>query len=147
MKILAALAAIAAAASMTSQPCLAEGPQPGLWKLTTKSLIPGVPMAENSHTACITPEMVKDPASAFARQSALQNATQTGCQQTHHFTGITLSWSMMCTGKSAMSGSGAMTFDSPQHYSGTFTMTGSDPARPMTVTTTMEGQRVGECDK
>jgi hypothetical protein len=147
MKILAALAAIAAAVTMTSEPGRAEGPQPGLWKLTTKSLIPGAPMAENSHTACITPDMVEDPGSAFVRYSALPNAAQRGCHQTHHFTGITLSWSMMCTGKSPMSGSGAMTFDSPHHYTGTFTTTGSDPGRPMTVTTTMEGQRVGECDK
>jgi hypothetical protein len=146
MRILAVLAAIAAAVSLSCQPCLAEGPQPGLWKLSSKTL-PGGPMNENSHTACITPEMVKDPGSTFARQNAFQNVTQSGCQQTHHFTGITLSWSMVCTGNSPTSGSGTMTFDSPQHYSGTFTITGSDPARPMTVTTTMEGQRIGDCDK
>jgi hypothetical protein len=143
MRILALLAATATV-SLSCQSCLAEGPQPGLWKLTSRTL-PGGPMNENSHTACVTPEMVKDPGSTFVRQNAFQNVTQTGCRQTHSFTGITLSWSMTCTGTPPTSGSGTMTFDSPQHYSGAFTITGSDPARPMTVTTMMEGQRIGEC--
>jgi hypothetical protein len=135
--VAAALSAFAAA------PVAAEEPQPGMWRVTTRGLVPGTPGADNSHSICITLEMARNLAAFFANPEAMRGGGD--CQHTHQFTGITLSWQMSCAGLSPMSGTGTITFDSPQHYAGTFTAVGSGAGRPMSYSISMEGQRLGDC--
>jgi Protein of unknown function (DUF3617) len=134
------LAAVVVAASHAA--VAADGPQPGLWKVTTITHTGGAKQ-QDSHTSCLTPEMAKNPEKEFARSP---QATK-DCKQSRKISGSTLSWQMECSGQYAMTGTGTMTFDSPQHYTGTFKMSVAAGPRPMDIVTTMEGQRVGECQK
>lgn len=136
---LAALLSIAAARTAA-----AEGPQPGLWKVTTKTQVPGAPARESSHTSCVTAEMAKNPGSDFTRA---ETSPRPDCKRTQQYAGSKLTWKIECTGQNAMTGEGSLTFDGPQHYSGSFQVSVSAAGRQMSFATTLEGQRVGECTK
>jgi hypothetical protein len=127
---------------LAAAPAHAIEPQPGQWRTTIKTEVAGRPPHEISHERCVTPEMIKDPEMAFMRDDA--NA-QRNCKRSFEKSESTLSWTITCTGKMTMSGSGSMTFDSPTHYSGSFKVFGSTDDQPFEIVTQMEGERVGDC--
>jgi hypothetical protein len=137
-------AAIAIFLLAPAVPAHAVEPQPGQWKTTIKTEVSGRPPREISHERCVTPEMIKDPESTFMRDDA--NA-QRDCKRSFKKGDSTLSWTIECSGKMTMSGSGSMTFDSPIHYSGFFKVFGNTGDQPFEIVTQMEGERVGDCAK
>ena len=62
------------------------------------------------------------------------------------WSGQKLSWRVQCTGPLSMDVAGAYEFDTAQHYKGVITMLGSMAGREMRSRTTLEGERIGECE-
>jgi hypothetical protein len=124
-------------------------PQPGMWKVTTKMNIPGMPAnmpgRENTHTSCMTPDMVKDPKS-FAGNPQGQAAGE-NCKYTHAFKGGQLTWQVACTGAAPVTAEGTMTFESPQRYRGTVNTATTVQGQAMKIAMTIEGQRIGDCPR
>jgi hypothetical protein len=148
---------IAAAALLLPASALAAHGKAGLWDITTKTQMPGVEM----------PDMSKMPPEVQARMKAMHmhmsdKGMQTqhcmtqaevdqdkppmhhnGCKLTsykasgHSFTG-----DMACTGEFQGTGHMQVTYDSPEHYKGSVTMSGTGHGHPMNMHTSFEGHWV-----
>jgi hypothetical protein len=129
------------------RPSAADGPQPGLWKITTRSQMAGAPVRESSRTACLSAEAGADPYRLVLGDSK----PQPGCEQFHELKADTLSWRTECSGGRGISGQGSMLFDTPQHGSGSETVTksvggmGLREGQTVAMTVTIEGRRIGDC--
>lgn len=120
----------------------ADGPRPGLWKVTTKVSRDGVVSANDAQTNCVTAEQVRDPSkSLMPPDSPGERCVRTS----YEWTGSKLTWQMRCDGQMAMTGGGNIVFDSPEHYRGNITTNGSINGHPFTSTIMLDGTRVGEC--
>jgi Protein of unknown function (DUF3617) len=120
----------------------AQTPQPGQWKATMKTQMPGQPPRETTNSTCITPEMVKNPETAFARDDMTTNAN---CKRSFAKNANGFSWKFECTGQTPMTGTGSITFDSATHYKGTMAIAANAGGQAFNITGTMEGQRTGDC--
>ena len=139
----------------------AEGMKPGLWEFNTEvkgagvPAMPKIPEAQRKQMeamgiklpqtagggmgittrVCITPDQ--------AKKGVPPNAEKNGekCEQTDVKTsGKTTSWKMVCTGKHKMTGSGTITYDSVDHFSGETTMNMEDgPHGPMAMNNKYSG--------
>ena len=120
----------------------AEGPRAGLWKVTTRVSREGTVSAPSSQTNCVTADQMKDPSKSLMPP----NTAEEQCTRTQYqWTGTVLNWRMQCSGNMAMSGTGDITFDTPEHYRGSITTTGSVNGSDFTSTILLEGGRVGDC--
>jgi hypothetical protein len=137
-KILFILAALVPAAA-------AAGPmmQPGLWEITTKMEMPGMPVAvpptRVSH--CYTPQDVENTGKTLPKD---QNCKV----DSHSVAGNRVTWAVSCQDKnSAMTGNGEMTYKG-NSYEGTMKMSvKSRGEAPMNMTYRYSGKRLGECKK
>jgi hypothetical protein len=121
-----------------------EGPQPGLWRVVTRPEINAVAAPADVKTRCLKPEDVQDLERTFAPEYRVQGST---CARMDlQWSGQKLSWRIQCTGPLTMDVAGTYEFDSPRHYSGVVTMLGSMAGREMRSRTTLEGERIGECE-
>lgn len=139
----------------------AEGMKPGLWEFTTQMsgagmpAMPSIPEAQRKQMeamgiklpqaggggmnittkVCITPEQ--------AKKGVPPNVDKDGekCEQTDvKVSGKTTSWKMVCTGKHKVTGSGSVTHDSPEHFSGETTMNMQDgPQGPAAMNNKFSG--------
>ena len=133
------IAALIASATLAGA---ADGPRPGMWKVTTRVNREGTTSEPNSQTNCVTAAQMKDPGQSLMPPDTADEK----CTRTHYeWTGAKLNWRMQCSGKMAMSGGGDIVFDTPEHYRGKITTTGSINGHDFTSTIMLEGERVGEC--
>ena len=134
-----AIVALLATASLTAA---ASGPRPGLWKVSTHVVRDGVSSDPDTQSNCVTPDQVKDPSKSLMPPDSPDEK----CVRTQYeWTGSKLTWSMVCSGRMALTGGGDLEFDSPEHYRGNITSTGSYEGREFTSTIVLDGQRVGDC--
>jgi hypothetical protein len=134
-------------------PTHAAQPQPGQWRVVTKTTIaglpPGVPAGmgaqEHTQTQCITPEQAKDPGKNWQRPDAPRG--NQNCTNKNAWNGNVLTIDSTCAGNPPATVKGTITFDSPTHYKGVMNSASSGGGMAMQVTVTMEGQRIGECPK
>jgi len=120
----------------------ADGPRPGLWKVTTHVIRDGVTSDPDTQSNCVSADQVKDPSkSLMPPDSPDEKCTRTQYQ----WTGSKLTWSMVCSGRMALTGGGDLEFDSPEHYHGKITSTGSFNGHDFTSTIVLDGQRAGDC--
>jgi hypothetical protein len=124
----------------------ADNMKPGLWEFNTQMSGSGLPAMPNisdaqrkqiesmgvklpqagnalgfSNKVCITPEQ--------AKKGIPPNMEKDGekCEQSDiKSSGKTTSWKTVCTGKHKVSGSGTVTYDSPEHFSGEMALTMGD---------------------
>jgi hypothetical protein len=121
----------------------AEGPKPGLWKVVTHVTREGATAPPDSHTSCVTADQMKDPGQSIMPQPA---SPEEKCTRTQYeWTGRKLSWQIECSGQMNMKGGGKINFDTPEHYSGEITSTGSVNGHDFNSTIALDGQRVGDC--
>jgi hypothetical protein len=137
----------------------AEGMKPGLWEFATQMsgadmpAMPAIPEAQRKKMeamgikmpqaggmgvttrVCITPEQAKKGVPPHAGNNDEK------CEQTDVKTsGKTTSWKMVCSGKHKMTGSGSVTYDNAEHFSGETTMNTQDgPHGPMTMNNKFSG--------
>jgi hypothetical protein len=112
----------------------------GRWEVRMDLSMPGMPVGMPGTTTieCITPKDAEDP----------QNATPHGrggpsprdCTiSDYKVVGNKVSWSMKCTGRDAMSGTGELVYTGDT-YTGVVKMTGRE-----TMTLKYRGKRLGDC--
>ncbi len=142
-KISAAAGALAAGL-LVLHAWAADGPMPGLWKITTRPEADGVAAPAQEKTRCLRPEDVRDLEKTFVPEFGAQGSSCRRIDLT--WTGQKLAWHIQCTGPLTMDVAGAYEFDTPQHYTGFITTQASMGGREMRSRTTLEGERLGECD-
>jgi hypothetical protein len=133
--VVLACCAIAVAAVVAQSPMRA-----GLWEVTTEMQMPGMKMPEMKANQCVTPEQLKDPASALPKPSTDQAGKDACKTSDYKASGNTVTWKMACAAPQSMTGAGELTF-SGDTYAGTMKMT--MPQGDMTMR--LGGKRVGDC--
>lgn len=131
-----------AVGSLGGLPAHAAGPnmQPGLWEVTTKTEMPGMPMAMPPQTFkhCYRPEDVAD-----SKKTVPMDKGCTLDQLT--MSGNTASWKVSCKmDGQPMTGQGTITY-SGQSYAGTSQMSGNMHGMAMKMNLSYSGRRIGEC--
>ena len=130
--------AIAALVSLPTAVLAGNGIRPGMWEVTSKMEMPGMPMAMPATTVkhCYTKEDVKDQKKVISRD---KNCTMTDFKAS----GNKVNWKMKCTGKGAGTFSGETVF-SGDSYDSVMKMQ-ADAAKGHQMTMKVKGKRVGNC--
>jgi hypothetical protein len=140
-KILMLAAALVAVHSHAAAPNM----QDGLWEITMKMELPGMPAGPKPQTVqqCITKKDLEDP----RKTTPGNDPKDDRCQVTDYkMQGNTATWNMACKGEGAMSGSGTITY-SGTSYTGTNRMTVTHGGQPQSMTMHYSGRRLGDCKK
>ncbi|MBI2312714.1 MAG: DUF3617 family protein [Betaproteobacteria bacterium] len=115
--------------------------QPGLWEVTMKTDIAGMPMAMPAQTIrhCYTQKDLQD------EKKTVPQSQDRNCQITNFDArGNTVTWTIQCKGENAMTGTGTMTVNATS-YSGSVRSRMKDGKQTMEMTQSWSGKRVGEC--
>ncbi len=124
--------------SLPSVSLAANGMREGLWEITTRMEMPGMPMEmpPTTMTHCYTREEVKDQKKVISSDK--------NCSVTEFKTsGSKVSWKMKCTGESAGTFSGETKFGTDSYVSDMKMQ--SAEANGMPVSMNVKGKRVGSC--
>jgi hypothetical protein len=140
---LATLATLALATLAGPAGAAAPNMKEGLWEITTKTEMAGMPAAGMKPvvmTQCITKKDLEDPSKTTPGGDAR-------CQVTDHKAqGNTASWNVACKGEGNMTGSGTITYGGTS-YTGTSKVTMTHGGKPQTMTVHYAGKHLGECKK
>jgi len=120
--LVVACALAAAAAS-------AEGIEPGLWKVTSRTQTGGVIGPPHESSKCLTAQDVADLATTFSPVSRTVNSTCAPIERS--LSGSHLNWRLTCRGQLDMELTGEFNFDSPRHYSATVQSKAAMAGMPM----------------
>ena len=112
--------------------------RPGSWQVTTKMNMPGLgEMPPMTHTQCVTPAMLKDPAGSVPK-----GPDGSDCKMSDYkFTSNTATYKMTCTKPTPMTMLGEMKYSGTDAYTGTMTMDASGQK----MTMNFDAKRIGEC--
>jgi uncharacterized protein DUF3617 len=134
---------IVATAVLAFQAQAAPNMKEGLWEITTKMEMPGLPANVPPQTTrrCVTKKDLADsektPPGAEMRDGR--------CKLTDYkLQGNTASWKMACEGENAMSGTGTITY-SGTSYSGTQVVSMKQGGQTQNMTLQFAGKHLGEC--
>ncbi|HKA42948.1 MAG TPA: DUF3617 family protein [Burkholderiales bacterium] len=140
--------AVIALAATVALACHAQAAAPdmkeGLWELTAKSEIQGMPggMPPTTMQRCVTKKDLEDPSKTAP---GLQGDKR--CKMTdYRLQGNTATWKLACEGENAMTGSGTVTYAGTS-YTGTQTMSMSVEGKALNMTLNFSGRHLGECTK
>ncbi len=136
------------AAALLSAPAYGAAPnmKEGLWEITTKMEMPGMPagMPPQVVRQCITRKDLEDPSKTAPTGG---DPRDNRCQMTgYKMQGNTATWNMACKGENAMTGSGSITY-SGTSYSGTNKMTMTHGGQTQTMTMQYSARHLGDCKK
>lgn len=107
----------------------AEGIEPGLWQVTSRTQTGGVIGPPHESSKCLTPQDVADLATTFSPVSRTINSTCAPIE--HNLSGSHLIWRLTCRGQLDMELTGEFNFDSPRHYSATVQSKAAMAGMPM----------------
>ena len=127
--------ATAASLVLTALPPAQAADPPGiLWETTSQMVMEGMPMSMPPQTMkmCAAKEWKKPPPGGDPTCTT-SNYTRTGNKAT---------WTMQCSGQMPMTGSGEITFDSADAYTGVIKAS----AEGMNMTIKLAGKAIGSCD-
>lgn len=135
------LCAVLAALLLPAAAMAADGPQPGLWKVTVTAEADGVAQPARASERCLKPKQLTDIAKSFTPEQGADCA-----RLAFEWTGRRLSWRIVCKAPVAMDNSGWYEFDTPRHYSGELTVRMTLPGDTVTLSRTrIDGERIGNC--
>jgi hypothetical protein len=122
----------------------ADGIDPGLWKIISRTATGGVIGPPHESSKCLTAEQTNDLPTTFTPISRTENSVCAPIERS--FTGEKLTWRLVCKGQLDMELNGEFIFDSRHHYTATV-RTKAAMAGMMMVDSqdTLEGQWVSEC--
>jgi hypothetical protein len=116
-------------------PVRADDPAGVLWEMTSQMAMEGMPMAMPAHTVkvCTARQWTRPP----------PGGNQSCVNTNYRRVGNKATWTMQCSGEMSMTGTGEMTFDGTDSYTGVIsaTMEGTD------VKIHLSGRKIGTCDK
>ena len=136
--------AIALAALALSLTALAQQlpMRPGNWEVAMKMSMPGMKMEmpPMTTTYCLTPEMAKDPQSAFPKGP---NANADCKVSDYKLSAGTATYTMTCTKPTPMTAVAEMKYSGTDAYVGTMTV--DQGGQKMTIS--YDAKRLGDCPK
>jgi Protein of unknown function (DUF3617) len=137
-------AAVLAVATTAATAAMADGIDPGLWKVITRTETGGVIGPPHESLKCLTADQTRDLTTTF---TPVPNTVNSVCAPIEHdLTGDKLTWRLTCKGQLDMELTGDFTFDSPHHYSATVRTKAQMAGMTMVDSRNMlEGQWVSEC--
>ena len=130
--------------TLTLSPALADGIQPGLWKITTTVVNNGAKSPPQTNARCLTTEQANDLAETFSPRFGGVN---TQCKRTRYEKSEQkLIWRLECRGQIDMDSAGEFTFFSPLRYTATIATKGWMGRDQIADTqVALEGTFVGSC--
>ena len=113
--------------------------QEGLWEITTRVEMPGMPagMGNTTMQHCFTKQDVQDPRAAMPKDDRCTFSDL-------RTSGNTASWTVQCKGEEPMKGTGSVTYRGSS-YDGTMTVQMSEDGQTMTMKQHFSGRRLGPC--
>ena len=125
-------------------PAVADGIEPGLWKITSQIESNGVLRPPQQSAKCLTPEETRDLATTFSPLSRTINSECAPIERS--LVGTRLTWKLVCKGQLDMELTGDFNFHDPHHYTATV-QTKSAMAGMVTVQSLhkLEAEWVSEC--
>jgi Protein of unknown function (DUF3617) len=122
----------------------AEGIEPGLWKITSRTATGGVIGPPHESSKCLTANEAHDLPATFAPIPRTVNSLCAPIERS--FTGLKLTWRLSCKGQLDMELTGEFNFDSPRHYTATVRTKAAMIGQTMIDSQeTLEGQWVSQC--
>lgn len=110
----------------------------GLWEITTKTEMPGMPMQmpARKHRQCLTTSKMEPKVQSQEDHCKISD---------RKISGNTLRWVIKCSGENAMQAIGKIEYYGDS-FEGTITMKANDPeAGEMNIVNHLSGRRIGEC--
>jgi hypothetical protein len=120
---------IAGACPFSSSAVLADGIEPGLWQVISRTQTGGVVGLPHESSKCLTAKDVGDLAATFSPVSRTVNSTCAPIERS--FSGSRLTWRLTCKGQLDMELTGEFNFDSPRHYTATVQSKAAMAGMPM----------------
>lgn len=124
-------------------PAAAPNMKEGLWEITVKMDMPGMPsdMPPQTMQRCITQKDFTDP----QKMSPGADSKNDRCEMTDYkLQGNTATWKMACRGENAMTGTGSVTY-SGTSYTGANKMSMKQGSEMMNMTMNYTGKYIGAC--
>jgi hypothetical protein len=135
-----------AALSFAAVAAYADGIDPGLWKITTRTESAGVVGPPQESSKCLTADQTSDLGTTFSPVPQTVNSTCAPIERS--LNGPLLNWHLVCKGQLDMELTGDFTFDSPHHYTATVRTKAVMAGMPMVDSqNTLEGQWESECSQ
>lgn len=114
--------------------------QPGLWEITSKMEMPGMPrMPPQVMRNCYTKKDLED-----GRRTVPQSGDKNCEIRDYKLQGNTATWNMECKGEAAMTGSGTMTLGA-QSYTGSMKSRTKQGGKTIEMNHSWSARRVGDC--
>ena len=120
---------LVAACALGGSTVLADGIEPGLWQVISRTQTGGVIGPPHESSKCLTPQDVADPATTFSPISRTVNSTCAPIERS--LAGSRLTWRLTCKGQLDMELIGEFNFDSPRHYTATVQSKAAMAGMPM----------------
>jgi hypothetical protein len=120
---------LAALCVLTDSAVLADGIQPGLWQVISRTQTGGVIGLPHESSKCLSAQDVADLAATFTPSSRTVNSTCAPVEKT--LNGSRLNWRLTCKGQLDMELTGEFNFDSPRHYTATVQSKAAMAGMPM----------------
>jgi len=117
------------ACALGDSPVLADGIEPGLWQVISRTQTGGVIGLPHESSKCLTPQDVADLATTFSPLSRTVNSTCAPIERS--LSGSRLTWRLTCKGQLDMELIGEFNFDSPRHYTATLQSKAAMAGMPM----------------
>lgn len=139
-----ALAAIMLSAFSAAHAASAPSMKPGLYEITVKMDMQGMPQAMPPQTTkrCMTAKDMEDPRKIGHGDDRGDKST---CEVTNYrVQGNTATWNMACKGPEQMTGTGSMTYEGSS-YRGINRMTMKQGKDTTNMTMSYSGKYLGEC--
>ena len=145
---IAAVLVAAASSLAVAQDHVSVRPEPGLWKVLTKSSQNGTPLPEKTENRCYSAAEFEDLVATFATPFPDKDCSI----RDHTAAGNTLTLSATCTGEAPQGGTlsvkqeGSYVFEDAGRFTSSVTSTFALPNQPSTVfSVTKVGEHVGAC--
>jgi len=129
---------------LATSAAFADGIDPGLWKITTRTETGGVIGPPHENLKCLTADQTSDLGTTFSPIPQTINSACAPIERT--LNGPLLNWHLICKGQLDMDLSGQFNFDSPHHYTATIRTHAVMAGMPTVDNQNMlEGQWVSAC--
>ena len=130
--------------ALASSPVAADVPtmQEGLWEITSKVEVTGLPESPPAHTVqqCLTQKDFE------GKMQQPENQIIKCAVKDYKVVGNKASWSIDCSGDNPTTGSGTLTYSSTS-FAGVSKMKIGKQGEEMETTQTFSGKRIGECNQ
>jgi len=134
----------AAVLVLTATVAYANGIDPGLWKVISRTETGGVIGPPHETSKCLTPEQTGDLGTTFSPVPSTVNSVCGPIERS--LSGDKLTWRLTCKGQLDMELTGEFIFDSPHHYTATVKTKAQMAGMTMVDSqNTLEGQWLSAC--